>query len=198
MSSVLCLLSSVFCLLTALCLLNPAQAQIRLQKDQERIQRYDSEIQRLSKGSPLPPAPVKDKEDKNPSNLSSIANSLFQEPLFQEPLQIANVQRLPERDPFELPPALSPRKGNNDGISSGFLTDGGLSLNRSWRLKALARGPSGGIAQIQSGREVITVYDGDKVNLDGMAYTVRVEADGLILRFVPNDPGNQQIDMRVR
>ncbi|MDR2164879.1 MAG: hypothetical protein LBO79_04460 [Zoogloeaceae bacterium] len=83
-----------------------------------------------------------------------------------------------ERDPFEVSPQLR-AGGRNRRI--GQMES--VTISRALRLRALARGPSGGVAKIQLGRgEIITVYDGDDLDVDGIRYTVRVERDGLVLR----------------
>lgn len=87
----------------------------------------------------------------------------------------------PERDPFEVSPQL--REGNRRNRHGGFSgTQEGVVLSRNLHLKAIARGPAGGIAQIQSGRDVLTLRDGDELDVEGMRYTVHVEQDGLVLR----------------
>jgi hypothetical protein len=88
------------------------------------------------------------------------------------------VPALPMRDPFEVSPRL--REGN--GRFSGFGQQEGMRLNQMLRLRAVVRGPRGGIAKIESGKDVIVVHDGDELDVNNIRYTVTVEADGVMLR----------------
>jgi hypothetical protein len=171
-----------------------------LKSKAETIERYNNEIERLSKGSAdtlVTPTSAPTTEDQATSSGNA---ALLPFSALAAQLDFARAPRTRDRDPFELLPGLAPQgqqRSGQQGFRSSFLPEG-MSLNRSWRLKALARGPSGGIAQIQAGGEIITVYDGDEIELDGRAYTIQVEADGLVLSFVPKDPSSQKLKMRVR
>ncbi|MDR2625848.1 MAG: hypothetical protein LBC37_05905 [Zoogloeaceae bacterium] len=91
--------------------------------------------------------------------------------------ETSTAREIPERDPFEVSPRLLEARPR-----SRLPTGDSAALARNLRLRALARGPAGGVAQIQSGRELLTVHDGDELDVDGIRYTVRLEADGLVLR----------------
>jgi hypothetical protein len=101
---------------------------------------------------------------------------------------IDNVIR--DRDPFEVSPRL--REDNARNNRAGMQE--GMALNQSLRLRAVVRGPEGGIAKIQSGGTTLIVRDGDEIDVNGIRYTVYVEADGLMLRGA----GAPQYKMLVR
>ncbi|MDR2688306.1 MAG: hypothetical protein LBB76_00940 [Azoarcus sp.] len=97
----------------------------------------------------------------------------------------------PERDPFEVSPQLresGPRNSRVGGMQEGMV------LNLNLRLKAMVRGPEGGMAQVQSSNGIFTVYEGDELEVNGIRYTVHIERDGLLLRGA----GAPQYKMRVR
>jgi hypothetical protein len=96
----------------------------------------------------------------------------------------------PERDPFEV----SPRLREDSGRTSRFSQQGGMALSQILRLRAVVRGPQGGIAKIQSGKNVIIVRDGDEIDVNNIRYTVTVEADGVLL----HGAGAPQYKMLVR
>ncbi|MDR3087578.1 MAG: hypothetical protein LBU45_06465 [Azoarcus sp.] len=95
-----------------------------------------------------------------------------------------------ERDPFEVSPRL--REANNRASRAGMQE--GMALNRALRLVAVVRGPGGGLAKVKSGQEELVVHDGDELDVNGIRYTVTVEADGLMLRGT----GAPQYKMLVR
>jgi hypothetical protein len=101
---------------------------------------------------------------------------------------IDNVVR--DRDPFEVSPQL--REGNNRNTRNSMQE--GMVLNQLLRLRAVVRGPEGAIAKIQSGQSTLIVRDGDEIDVNGIRYTVTVEADGLVLRGA----GAPQYRMQVR
>jgi hypothetical protein len=84
---------------------------------------------------------------------------------------------LPERDPFEVSPQLresnarAPRVGPREG----------MTLSQILRLRAVVRGPDGGIAKIESGKDTLVVHDGDELDVNDIRYTVKIEADGVRL-----------------
>jgi hypothetical protein len=95
-----------------------------------------------------------------------------------------------DRDPFEVSPQL--REGNNN---RRIVRQDGAALNQLLRLHAIVRGPEGGIAKIQIGKDKpIVVRDGDELDVGGIRYIVAVEADGLMLRGA----GAPQYKMQVR
>ncbi|MBN8284198.1 hypothetical protein [Zoogloea sp.] len=82
-----------------------------------------------------------------------------------------------DRDPFEVSPRL--REVSPRVTAPGV---GGSRISRSWRLKALASGPLGRIAQITSTQddptmEAMTVRDKDEIDFEGQRYVVSVHAD---------------------
>jgi hypothetical protein len=103
----------------------------------------------------------------------------------------ANTAASLERDPFEVSSQL--RESGMRARAGGTLGDAG-ALNRNLRIRAMARGPAGGIAQIEAGKDVITVRDGDELVVDGIRYTVHIERDSLVLRGA----GAPQFRMLVR
>jgi hypothetical protein len=94
-----------------------------------------------------------------------------------------------ERDPFEVSPRL-----RESAARSPRVDDGGMKLDRMLRLLAVVRGPEGGIAKIESGKETFVVRDGDELDVNDIRYTVKVEADGVVLRGA----GAPQYKMQVR
>lgn len=136
----------------------PPQTPPAIQQDMEVIQRYRDEVERRTHNQTSGQA-----ASRTPAT------------------SVAPVAVAVERDPFEVSPQLreSNRRNRNGGIGG---TQEGVVLSRALHLKAIARGPSGGVARIQSGRDVLTVRDGDELDVDGMRYTVHVEQDGLVLR----------------
>ena len=111
-------------------------------------------------------------------------------PLTVAPPKTAATPDAPERDPFEV----SPRLRESSGRAPRFNQQEGMRLNQILRLRAVVRGPEGGIAKIQSGRNVIVVRDGDELDVNNIRYTVTVEADGVLLRGA----GAPQYKMLVR
>jgi hypothetical protein len=111
-------------------------------------------------------------------------------PLTVAPPKTAATPDAPERDPFEV----SPRLRESSGRAPRFSQQEGMRLNQLLRLRAVVRGPEGGIAKIQSGRNVIVVRDGDELDVNNIRYTVTVEADGVLLRGA----GAPQYKMLVR
>jgi hypothetical protein len=93
---------------------------------------------------------------------------------------------LPERDPFEASPTLlsegeaSKRRAN---ISIRTPND---AVFRALKLKALVRAKDGGVAQLTSGRELLTLYDGDEIALEGRRYKVGIHPDGV--QFIEQIP----------
>lgn len=84
-----------------------------------------------------------------------------------------------ERDPFEVSPRL--REGHSRIGTDSYMENAAL-LKRELKLKALARGHGGGVAQIQWNKEIITANDGDELEFDGNRYLVKIDGDGLLLR----------------
>lgn len=112
-------------------------------------------------------------------------------PLTVAPPKTAATPDAPERDPFEVSPRL---RENSGRAPSRFGPQEGMKLNQLLRLRAVVRGPEGGIAKIESGRDVIVVRDGDELDVNNIRYTVTVEADGVLLRGA----GAPQYKMLVR
>jgi hypothetical protein len=111
-------------------------------------------------------------------------------PLTVAPPRTSITPDAPERDPFEV----SPRLREGSGRASRFGSQEGMRLNQLLRLRAVVRGPGGGIAKIESGKDVIVVRDGDELDVNNIRYTVTVEADGVLLRGA----GAPQYKMLVR
>jgi hypothetical protein len=111
-------------------------------------------------------------------------------PLTIAPPKTAATPNAPDRDPFEV----SPRLRESGGRTSRFGPQEGMALSQILRLRAVVRGPDGGIAKIESGRDVIIVRDGDELDVNNIRYTVTVEADGVLLRGA----GAPQYKMLVR
>lgn len=148
-------------LLAALPGLAAAQARVppAMQQDLETLQRYADEVNRRSQGSrggPPPAAPA------------------------ASPTPASSAQAGIERDPFEVSPQL--RESSLRNRPGSTLGGAGGAINRHLRIRAMARGPEGGIAQLEAGKDVVTVRDGDELVVDGIPYTVHVERDGLLLR----------------
>jgi hypothetical protein len=146
------------------------KAPPNMKQDLETLQRYADEVNRRSDNrSAAPPAAA-------PAATTTPATA-----------PTASV----ERDPFEVSPQL--RESGLRARTGGGLGDNG-ALNRTLRIRAMARGPEGGIAQIEAGKDVITVRDGDELVVDGIRYTVHIERDSLVLRGA----GAPQFKMLVR
>ncbi|MDR1661938.1 MAG: hypothetical protein LBR95_05880 [Azoarcus sp.] len=111
-------------------------------------------------------------------------------PLVIAPPRTSITPNAPERDPFEVSPRL--RAGN--ARAPRFDQQEGMTLSQILRLRAVVRGPQGGIAKIESGKDVIVVRDGDELDVNNIRYTVTVEADGVSLRGA----GAPQYKMLVR
>jgi hypothetical protein len=158
----------------------PPETPEPIRKDLETIRKYQNEVDRLSRREvdrlsrrdPPPTAP--DEAGAEGLQFKSITVAPPRTSITPD-APIRAVGNL-ERDPFEVSPQL--RESRNRRVAQGD----GVTISRSLRLRALARGPSGGVAQIQAGREVLLVHDGDDLDVDGIRYTVHVEADGLVLR----------------
>ncbi|MDR1423622.1 MAG: hypothetical protein LBI92_03310 [Azoarcus sp.] len=110
-------------------------------------------------------------------------------PLVIAPPRTSITPDAPERDPFEVSPRLrestsTPRVGPGEG----------MTLSDSLRLRAVVRGPDGGVAKIESGKDTLVVRDGDELNVNDIRYTVTVEADGVMLRGA----GAPQYKLQVR
>lgn len=153
-------------LLAALPGLALAQAQPRvppaMQQDLETLQRYADEVNRRSQGGRGGPPPAAPAASPTPAPAAPAA------------------QAGSERDPFEVSPQL--RESSLRNRPGSTLGGAGGAINRHLRIRAMARGPEGGIAQLEAGKEVVTVRDGDELVVDGIPYTVHVERDGLLLR----------------
>lgn len=153
-------------LLTALPGLALAQAQPRvppaMQQDLETLQRYADEVNRRSQGGRGGPPPAAPAASPPPAPAAPAAQAGI------------------ERDPFEVSPQL--RESSLRNRPGSTLGGAGGAINRHLRIRAMARGPEGGIAQLEAGKEVVTVRDGDELVVDGIPYTVHVERDGLLLR----------------
>jgi hypothetical protein len=164
-----------------------AAAQTRLppgtppavQRDMETIDRYYAEVDRRA-GS----GKEKENEAAGASGEARFA------PLTVAPPRTSITPNAPERDPFEVSPRL--REGNTR--SPRFSQQEGMALSQLLRLRAVVRGPAGGIAKIESGKDVIVVHDGDELDVNNIRYTVTVEADGVLLRGA----GAPQYKMLVR
>jgi hypothetical protein len=90
----------------------------------------------------------------------------------------ASASGLPERDPFEASPTLL-SEGEASKRRVNFRTPDN-AIFRSLKLKALVRSNSGGgVAQVQNGRDLITLYDGDEIALEGRRYKVEILSDGV-------------------
>jgi hypothetical protein len=153
-----------------------------IRRDLEVIQNHSNEVDRLKKG--------------NANEARRQAESTGFTPLTLAPPKTSITPDAPnrlidtiERDPFEVSPQL--REGGRRGRIS---RTEGVHINRNLRLRALARGANGGVAQIQAGREILTVHDGDELDVDGIRYTIHVEKEGLVLRGA----GAPQYKMLVR
>lgn len=106
------------------------------------------------------------------------------------PPKVSITPDMPGRDPFEV----SPRLREDGGRSFRLGQQEGMVLSKNLRLRAVVRGPQGGIAKMESGNDVIIVRDGDELNVNDIRYTVTVEADGVLLRGA----GAPQYKMLVR
>jgi len=84
---------------------------------------------------------------------------------------------LPERDPFEVSSQLRESNVRAPRVGPGE----GMTLSQILRLRAVVRGPDGGIAKIESGKDTIIVHDGDELDVNDIRYTVKIEADGVRL-----------------
>ena len=134
----------------------PPETPEAIRRDMETIGKYRDEVEKRI-GAPLSVAPPR----------TSITPDAPR-PAFDEA----------ERDPFEVSPRL--REGNSRARRAG--AQEGMALNRALRLVAVVRGPGGGLAKVKSGQEELVVRDGDELDVNGIRYTVTVEADGLTLR----------------
>jgi hypothetical protein len=129
-------------------------------------------------------------EKKNEGNGAVGANGTGFTPLTIAPPRTSTTPGASDRDPFEV----SPRLRESSGRASRFNQQEGMALSQILRLRAVVRGPDGGIAKIESGRDVIIVRDGDELDVNNVRYTVTVEADGVLLRGA----GAPQYKMLVR
>ncbi|MDR1351386.1 MAG: hypothetical protein LBJ59_11565 [Zoogloeaceae bacterium] len=173
---ILCLLSSVSATAQTPPPELPQGTPEPIRRDMEIIQNYSNEVNRMSRRN------TADNDAANEARRQAEATGFT--PLVIAPPKTSITPDAPnrlidtlERDPFEVSPQLR-EGGRNRRVSQAE----GVSISRNLRLRALARGNSGGVAQIQSGREILTVHDGDELDVDGIRYTVRVEPDGLVLR----------------
>lgn len=151
-------------LLAALPGLAVAQARVppAMQQDLETLQRYADEVNRRSQGGRNSPPPAAPAASPTPAPAAPAAQAGI------------------ERDPFEVSPQL--RESSLRNRPGSTLGGAGGAINRHLRIRAMARGPEGGIAQLEAGKDVVTVRDGDELVVDGIPYTVHVERDGLLLR----------------
>ncbi|MDR2164926.1 MAG: hypothetical protein LBO79_04705 [Zoogloeaceae bacterium] len=196
--------AALFCLALPCCLafLHPVFAQEApslpdetpeaLRKNLDIIQHYNNEVQRRVEGNRKRNAPAARSNApaaEKAGDGESLAQSLAEKfaPITIAPPRTSITPDAPDRlidaierdrDPFEVSPRLR-EAGSQRGRPAP--TDG-VTLSRELRLRALARGPEGGIAQIQTRNELILVHDGDELDVNGIRYTVHVEADGLVLR----------------
>ncbi|MDR2625272.1 MAG: hypothetical protein LBC37_02985 [Zoogloeaceae bacterium] len=97
---------------------------------------------------------------------------------------------LPERDPFEASPTLlSEGEANKRRVN---LRTPDNAIFRSLILKALVRASGGGVAQVQNGRDLITLYHGDEITLEGRRYKVEILSDGV--KFQEQIPENVEVE----
>ncbi|MDR0736451.1 MAG: hypothetical protein LBF51_06430 [Zoogloeaceae bacterium] len=149
-SAVFCLLSSVLCLLSPV----PAAAATEKEKTQEVKEIRAGQAREKTRGEEA------QRLMKQPPGKTPPANSL------------------PERDPFEASPALSEGGGEPGKRRIPFRTPDD-AVFRNLKLKALVRAENGGAAQLTSGRDLITLYAGDVIALEGRRYKVEILPDGV-------------------
>jgi hypothetical protein len=162
----------------------PPETPEAIRRDMETIEKYRAEVERLSGSSGKAP--------EKPGEAKPAAEPLFP-PLVVAPPPTSITpdptrRAGTERDPFEVSPRLRESGGRNRSAPDG------MALSQALRLRAVVRGVDGGIAKIQSGQDTIIVRDGDELDVNGIRYTVKVEADGLVLR----GSGAPQYKMLVR
>jgi hypothetical protein len=160
-SSVLCLLSSVLCLLSSVSCLPSAQAA----EDKEKTR----EVKEIRAGQ----AREKARGEEARRLMKQPANSL------------------PERDPFEASSAITEGGGGSEpGKRRAFFRTPDDAVFRNLKLKALVRSENGGVAQLISGRDLITLYHDDEIALEGRRYKVAILADGV--KFTEQLPESEQ------
>lgn len=167
-----CLLAAVLPVLAARPALGvdlPPETPEAIRSGLETIDKYRAEVEKRTGNAPLAPLTVA------PPRTSITPDA---------PARDASA--LPERDPFEVSPRLREGGGRDARL--------GLALNQALRLRAVVRTPEGGIAKIESGKDSLVVRDGDELDVNGIRYTVKVEADGLVLRGA----GAPQYKMQIR
>jgi hypothetical protein len=97
---------------------------------------------------------------------------------------------LPERDPFETSPTLLSEGEASKRRASVNIRTPNDAVFRALKLKALVRSNGGGVAQLLSGSELITLYDGDEIALEGRRYKVGIHPDGV--KFQEQIPEGEQ------
>lgn len=166
----------------------PPETPEAIRRDMETIEKYRAEVERLSGGTTK--APPEKPGETTPSTEQPLFTPLTVAPphtsITPDPARRASGGT--ERDPFEVSPRL-----RESGRNRSTMPDG-MALNQALRLRAVVRGVDGSIAKIQSGQDTIIVRDGDELDVNGIRYTVKVEADGLVLR----GSGAPQYKMLVR
>ncbi|MDR0717344.1 MAG: hypothetical protein LBF50_08005 [Azoarcus sp.] len=183
----------------------PPETPEAIRRDMSTIDKYYAEVEKRSGGKAARPTAARGEtqegEQEARGKESGRGNSLGElfTPLVVAPPRTSITPDAPERaidatirdrDPFEVSPRL--REGNSRNNRPNMQE--GMALNQLLRLRAVVRGPEGGIAKIQSGNNTLVVRDGDEIDVNGIRYTVYVEADGLMLRGA----GAPQYKMLVR
>lgn len=132
---------------------------------------------KLPPGTPEPIARDMEVLDKYRAEVEKRIGTARPEAAVADAREAQEEDDLPERDPFEVSPQLresnvrAPRVGPREG----------MTLSQILRLRAVVRGPDGGIAKIESGKDTIIVHDGDELDVNDIRYTVKIEADGVRL-----------------
>ncbi|MDR0702500.1 MAG: hypothetical protein LBF61_08885 [Azoarcus sp.] len=168
----------------------PAGTPAVLRRDVESIDKYYAEVNKRAGGGKTADGVGATDKGEDEGEAADVAGGTRFTPLAVAPPRTSITPDAPDRDPFEVSPRL--REGN--ARASRFGPQEGMRLNQMLRLRAAVRGPRGGIAKIESGKDVIVVQDGDELDVNNIRYTVTVEADGVMLRGA----GAPQYKMLVR
>ncbi|MDR2261176.1 MAG: hypothetical protein LBE06_09695 [Azoarcus sp.] len=178
----------------------PPETPEAIRRDMSTIDKYYAEVERRSggKAAQQPAARGETREEGREERGQGGGLGERFTPLIVAPPRTSITPDAPERaidatirdrDPFEVSPRL--REGNS---RNRIGMQEGTALNQLLRLRAVVRGPEGAIAKIQSGNDAIIIRDGDELDVNGIRYSVTIEADGLMLRGA----GAPQYKMLVR
>jgi hypothetical protein len=97
--------------------------------------------------------------------------------LSREPADKKPASGQPERDPFDDSPASE--TAAEPGKRRIPIRAPDDAIFRNLKLKALVRAENSGVAQLLNGRDLVLLYTGDEIALDGRRYKVEILSDGV-------------------